>query len=99
MADGNYSTTVCIREDRRPEGYWTLTSKELPGFMLTGKDLAALRADTPAVLKSFFRLNYQIEMDVRPIVSPSALKGKVGDDFGHRNHWAAFPLAAQQQLA
>lgn len=96
MAETDYSTTVCVEEKFLQRGYWVLTSNELPGFMLSGKDLDALRGDTPEVIKAFFRLNYGMSVEVKRHVQPDELKKRVPAELlrNHPGRWVAIPRAA-----
>lgn len=59
---------IAIEQDYKEGGHWHLTSPDLPGLFLAGKDITDLYADVPNVIKTLFRLNYGMEIDVQPAV-------------------------------
>jgi len=64
MANSGYATVVNIDVDRREGDYWVLTSEDLPGFLMCGKDRYALGEDIPNVIKGLFRHNYGKDVSV-----------------------------------
>lgn len=55
-------------QERLGEGaFWVITSRHLSGLFLGGHDLDALRRDLPEAIRALFRLNYAMEVEVRPL--------------------------------
>ncbi|MDH5573260.1 MAG: hypothetical protein OEY89_15975 [Gammaproteobacteria bacterium] len=95
MADKNYSYLINVEEDFREGEYWVLTSKQLPGLFLSGKDLKTLRADVPNVIKTLYRLNYEMDVDVRLVCEETPATKKKPAVCGHAaKHWSANPIHA-----
>jgi hypothetical protein len=59
------SFLIEISERLGDNGDWIVTSPHLPGLLLGGNDLNALRSDLPLAVKGLFRLNYHIDVEVR----------------------------------
>lgn len=77
------------------EDFWTLTSDDLPGLLLGGRDLKALHADTPAVIRSLFKHNYGMEVDVLPRAEAKSLAAEVPlPKLALPETWAAIPIVA-----
>jgi len=97
MASQSYSTVITVKEDKREGGYWVLFSEDLPGLLLCGKDLSALRADTPTAIQRLFQLNYRMEVMVHPVADSKTLR-QGGPLEGYQSPallpqaWAAVPL-------
>ena len=95
MANSGYSCFIRVDENYREHGHWELTSKNLPGLFLAGKDLNALRADVPNVIKVLFKNNYDLVADVRPVVDSCAVKGGCNiAEHVKPGYWSASPIAA-----
>ncbi len=45
-------------------GMFALTSDQLPGLLLAGKDPAKLWDDVPAVVKAMYRVGYNMDVEV-----------------------------------
>ena len=60
-------------EPHKEENMFSVTSRDLPGLFLAGRDLSALVADLPAAIKLLFNLNYQ--MDVQVFRATEGVKG------------------------
>ncbi len=94
MASSNYAGIVNITVDNR-EGFWLLTSEDLPGFLLCGEDLNALGRDTPNVIKGLFRLNYGMEVEVVAATGAKALaEARRTPSTVPSSKWVATPVAA-----
>jgi hypothetical protein len=48
----------------REAGLFALTSPDLPGLLLAGRDPSQLWADVPAVIKAMYRVGYGMEVEV-----------------------------------
>ena len=77
------------------EDFWTLTSDDLPGLLLGGRDLKALHADTPAVIQSLFKHNYGTEVNILPVAEAKNLAADVPPPkLALPETWAAIPIVA-----
>lgn len=65
-ASANYSSVVHVLAERDPDERWTLTSPDLPGFLLRGIDKSRLLAAAPEAIRMLFLLNYKTEVQVFP---------------------------------
>ena len=74
MANNTYSNIINIKEKLHQGAHWTITSANLPGLFLGGKDLKALRNDIPIAIKSLYRMNHGMDVEVRPVCSTIANK-------------------------
>lgn len=95
MANSGYSCVIQVDESYREGGHWGLTSKNLPGLFLAGKDLNELRADVPNVIKVLFKNNYGLTVEVRAVVDSCAVKD--GCNIAEHikpGYWSASPIAA-----
>jgi len=66
-ATKSYSGLVRIEETQAPNGCWHLTSHDLPGLLLVGKDRDALYNDVPNVIRALFELNHSMAVNVMPL--------------------------------
>ena len=95
MANSGYSCVIQVNENYREGGHWELTSKNVPGLYLAGKDLSALRADVPNVIKVLFKNNYDLAVEVRAVVDSCAVKGGCNiAEHVKLGYWSASPIAA-----
>ncbi len=95
MANSAYSTIISVNEAFREGEYWVLTSDQLPGLLLSGKNLTELRADIPNVIRLLFKMNYDLEIEVRPIVDAKALLTRREKEcFAVPSQYSAIPRAA-----
>ena len=69
MVSYNYTSVINVHEERREGGYWILTSDDLAGLLLCGKDLKKLRSDVPAAIKMLLKLNSKIEVHMKDCCS------------------------------
>ncbi len=93
MASCNYAAVIRVDETFRKGGYWLLTSNDLPGFVLCGKDIKTLRDDVPAAIKILVKANYDMDVEVRPLIQPSEMvKCKEGVDMPLPEAWTAVPI-------
>jgi hypothetical protein len=93
-ASSGYSYLVKIKEDYKEGGYYMLTSPNLPGFFMGGKNIKKLRTDVPSVIKILFKLNYQLDVHVRPLTdtAPSrTTQSKLSVRKSHLLDWSACP--------
>ena len=95
MPKGSVSYIICVEERFGEGGFWTVTSKNLPGLFLGGQDLGPIRHDLPEAIKALFKLNYEMDVEVRLL---SAGPPVAGDGFAPSvqtpNMWTAIPMAA-----
>lgn len=67
VASSTYSTVISLHiEANREDGFYAISSKDLPGLVLGGKDLFALLKDVPAAIALLFKLNYGLKVQVTP---------------------------------
>ena len=72
MATTGYATIVRVRGAYNPEcEVFALTSEELPGLYLAGKNLQALHEDVPSVIKALYKLDCGMDVEVRKADSES----------------------------
>jgi len=64
MANANNVKVIRVIEKLCEGRYWVITSPELPGFLLSGKDLDVLRNSIPDTIEKLMRLNSRIEVEV-----------------------------------
>ncbi len=76
MASKAYSTVIRVNEELREGNYWMVTSDDLPGMILGGRDILKLREDVPNVIKSLFELNCGMKVDVYPAVKLKEMTSK-----------------------
>jgi len=62
MAETGYSLIVRLEAKLREGNYWVLTSGNLPGLLLCGKDRQKLFDDVPQAIEQLFLLNYEMEV-------------------------------------
>lgn len=60
---------------------FAMTSAELPGLFLAGKDPAKLLDDVPAVIKAIYRVGYNMQVEV--VMDQSGPFVGAGQDFVH----------------
>ena len=65
MATTDYQKTINIKTKlNRDDGIIVMTSEDLPGLFLAGKNLLALARDLPPAIKALYRLNYEMDVEV-----------------------------------
>jgi hypothetical protein len=69
----------------RKDGSFAIISSELPGLFLSGHDLQALIADTPAAIKTLYQLDCGEDVIVTPLASEES-----GETLG--DQWASAPF-------
>ena len=57
-------------QEQKEDGFWTITSEDLPGLFLAGKDLFSISAEVPEAIKMLFSLNHNMAVDVKMAVDP-----------------------------
>lgn len=93
-ASSQYATTVTTRAlVNRVDGSYAIVSDELPGLFLAGADLDALMASVPEAIKTLYRLDCGMEVQVLPVgelpeCTPEALWAPLSSTF------VAVPVAA-----
>jgi predicted RNase H-like HicB family nuclease len=70
LASSSYASLININVEYDRQGHWVLSSKDLPGLLLSGKQLDALFNDVPNAIKLLYKLNYQMDVTVNPIIPP-----------------------------
>jgi len=65
------SFVISTEQTEWDDGTWTLTSDNLPGLFLAGRDIGELEADVPDAIRALFHLNYKILVDVEIAVRPA----------------------------
>ena len=97
-ATASYSCIIRLKAELKTdngEQFWTLTSDDLPGLLLGGRDPMALYADTPAVIRSLFKHNYGMDVTVLRAAEVKALAEDTHQPkFSHPGIWTAIPIAA-----
>lgn len=95
MVTIEYTCIINVKEHLKSSEFWELTSADLPGFYLGGKDLSALRSDIPTAIKLLFEKNYDIQVDVRLNIEPIALTQRSSDSpcVASPRSFTAIPLA------
>lgn len=58
------SHLIDVSIEYHPDGCWAITSKNLTGMVLAGKDIQALIADVPNAIKLLYKLNFQQTVEV-----------------------------------
>lgn len=64
MASSMFSRLINLSVEYNPDGCWAISSPDLPGLVLAGKDIAALLDDVPNAIRLLFKLNYQMDVQV-----------------------------------
>lgn len=90
MATCEYVKVIKVKEDFK-DGAWLVTSDDLPGLFLAGGNVAALRKEIPDAIALLFRLNYDMQVVVRPATEEPGL---VFEQHKPSYTWAAIPRAA-----
>lgn len=93
MVSCNYASVIRVSEEMHEGCYWVLTSGDLAGFLLCGKDIKKLRADIPVAIKTLFKVNYNMDVEVSALAEPSkVVKCKRKSDMPLPESWAAIPI-------
>ena len=97
-ATTSYSCVIRVKAElHADEGhdFWTLTSDDLPGLLLGGRDLKALHADTPTVIQSLFKHSYGMEVNVLPVAEAKDLAARNPlPRLALPDAWTAIPIEA-----
>ena len=97
-ATSSYSCIIRVVEEHREEEgdeFWVITSDDLPGLLLGGRDLEALRADTPEAIRILFDKNYGLDVHVLRATEPRKLASGVPEaELSPPFAWTAIPTAA-----
>lgn len=96
MATDKYSSVIKVVGTLKDDGNWLMKSNELPGFFLCGNDLEKLYNDIPNVIKSLFKLNYQLNVDIALDRTPAQISHMKNGmhDINPTDNWIAIPAAA-----
>lgn len=94
MASHMHTTLITIRVEYHPDGYWAISSKDLPGLMLAGRDIGPLVEDVPAAIKLLYKLNYQMDVEVTPVEDDGVNAERVASGFRQLPHAFAALRAA-----
>lgn len=88
-----YSCVITSKAVLREEGYWVITSNDLPGMLLSGKDLHKLVIDIPNVIKVLFKKNFGADVNVLKTISPSEIKKKpLEESIEPSSQWTTVPV-------
>ena len=97
-ATASYSCLIRVEEEHHTDEedeFWTLTSEDLPGFLLGGRDIESLRADIPVAIRAIFKHNYDMEVNVLRVTEPQNIAQNIPEaDLAPPKAWTAIPLAA-----
>lgn len=93
MGNGKYVGIVSIDEELKSDGNWVVKSNDLPGLLLWGKDIRALREDIPLAIQTLYRLNFELEVQVSMAGSPVAANKACAPKPHRHTNWAAVPTA------
>ena len=89
MAETTHSVIVRLTASLREGNYWVVTSDNLPGLLLCGKDRHQLFADVPSVVQKLMELNYGLHVQVAPLVEPQSVRRPIHETF---KEWVAWPM-------
>ncbi|MCK4710092.1 MAG: hypothetical protein KAU21_15845 [Gammaproteobacteria bacterium] len=94
MASCNYASVIRVQEELREGHFWVITSDDLAGLLLCGKEIKKLRADIPSAIKMLFKANYDMDVDVKALAEPAkVVKCKRPSDMPKPEGWAAVQVA------
>lgn len=94
MASTDYARQVSVQLTHNKDwNLFSLTSPELPGLLLAGRDLVALYADVPAVIKGLYKLDCGLDVEVRPLVR-EGFDESLPERMPLTNQYCAFQAAA-----
>lgn len=89
------SCLITTKTVLREECYWVITSNDLPGLLLSGKDLKKLVIDMPNVIKSLFKMNFGADVRVFKVISPTEIKKEQSQEVIDPNsQWSTIPAEA-----
>ena len=71
-------TIISTVQEKWDDGFWNITSPNLPGLFLAGKDLTKLMEDVPYVIQTLFLLNYKMRVEVTVAMKQLVKKGFSG---------------------
>ena len=87
-----YSALVRVVGKFDEDGRWTLTSPDLPGFLLRGSSLDMLFNHTPESIRMLYELNYGMRVTVSQAVSVDQLAHPESIKPGPEATFAAVPV-------
>ncbi len=99
MGNTSYSCIINIKEEYREGGVWSLTSPDLPGLFLAGRELSVLRNDIPKAIQVLFKRNYDMDVEVRLLVDATEMSKKVDRPIEKPTRWTAFPYIPAERVA
>jgi hypothetical protein len=60
---------VRISIEQTDSGLFKATSEDLPGLLVTHRDIAAIRTDLPSIIKLVFQRRHNLDVEVREAMS------------------------------
>lgn len=95
-ATTSFSTIVNVQiEQHQEDKVFALTSKDLPGFFLAGKDLPVLLQDVPAAISVLYKCNYGMDVLVSPVKDVASSDVADEDWISVPSKFVATPVTAQ----
>jgi len=89
-----YSCVITSKAVLREGGYWVITSNDLPGLLLSGKDLHKLVVDIPNVIKALFKNNFGEDVRVLKTIRPDEIKKKPLEEATEASsQWTTIPAS------
>jgi predicted RNase H-like HicB family nuclease len=88
MSSTMKSHLIEVGIEYHPDGCWAISSKNLPGLVMAGKDIEALIGDLPNAIKLLYKLNYQLDVQV-------AIAGEDGASLHEERKSAFIPLPSK----
>jgi len=92
MATDKYSSVIRVVGALKDDGNWLMKSNDLPGLLLCGKDLNKLYNDIPGVIKTLFKLNYDMTVDVALDRAPAQISNNL-HEIKPTENWIAIPAS------
>jgi len=83
-----YPAIVRLDVKLRDGDFWVITSEDLPGLLLCGKDWKQLFSDVPPAIETLFELNYGLKVQASPLVTPREMDHPI--HYGALR-WVAYP--------
>lgn len=62
-----FTVIITVQERLNDDGYWTYRGN-LPGLYLAGPNRMELRKDIPGAIRLLFEKNYNLKVEVNPVV-------------------------------
>ena len=87
-----YSALVRVIGTLDEDARWTLTSPDLPGFLLRGSSLDKLFSHTPESIRMLYELNYGMRVAISQAVSVEQLAHPESIKPGSEATFAAIPV-------